>query len=200
MLQKVLKEATHAKHSQLETLMHVDNIMNGTLTLEWYQLILTINYKVHQILETLLFAALRPSIATAIDIPKRLKLPALIKDMEEAGLPVSVSLTTPLFDKMNDAYILGALYVLEGATLGGHVIHNRLMQNSNLMPLHFGYHYYGVYGDDLMPQWKLFCNVLNQQPIKNTDFAIKGASDMFDQYITIHNNLAAASCSPYTSN
>ena len=51
MLQKVLKEATNAKHTQLEALMHVDKIMYGTLTPEEYRQILTINYKVHQVIE-----------------------------------------------------------------------------------------------------------------------------------------------------
>ena len=51
MLQKVLKEATNTKHTQLEALMHVDKIMYGTLTPEEYRQILTINYKVHQVIE-----------------------------------------------------------------------------------------------------------------------------------------------------
>lgn len=183
MLQKVLKEATQIKHAQLETLMHVDKIINGTLNPQHYRQILTINYKVHQLLEAPLFAALSRPMANAIYLPQRLKLPALQKDMEEAGLSVENFFTTPLFDNMSDAYIMGALYVLEGATLGGNVIHKRLKENRNLMPLKLGYHYYGVYGESLIPHWKLFCEVLNQQTAEHNEMAINGANYVFDQYI-----------------
>ena len=201
MLQKVLKEATTAKHNQLEALMHVDKIMYGTLTLDDYRQILTINYKVHQVLEAPLFLALSPTVATAIHLTKRHKLPALIKDMEEAGVAVTTDfITSLLFDKRNDAYTLGALYVLEGATLGGHVINKRLRQNSYLQSLNMGYHYYGLYGEGLMQQWQLFCDVINQQPVENTEMAIRGANDVFDEYIAVYNNLVAANYWPSVSN
>jgi heme oxygenase len=192
MLQKVLKEATNAKHTQLEALMHVDKIMHGTLTPEEYRQILTINYKVHQVLEAPLFHRLNPAVAAVLQLAKRHKLPALIKDMEEAGVPFTNDfITSLLFNNSNDAYNLGAMYVLEGATLGGHVINKRLRQNSYLQSLNLGYHYYGLYGEGLMQQWQLFCDVLNQLPVENTEMAIKGANDVFDQYIEVHNNLVA---------
>ncbi len=201
MLQKVLKEDTNAKHTQLEALMHVHKIMYGTLTPEEYWQILTINYKVHQVLEAPLFHALSPAVATALHLTKRLKLPSLIKDMEEAGVPVTNDfITSLLFDNTNDAYNLGAMYVLEGATLGGHVINKRLRQNSYLQSLNLGYHYYGLYGDGLMQQWQLFCDVINQLPGEDTEMAIRGANDVFDQYIAIYNNLVAVNFWPSVSN
>ena len=197
MLQKVLKEATNAKHTQLEALMNVDKIMNCTLTPEEYRQILTINFKVHQVVEAPIFLALSPAVAAAIHLTKRHKLPALTKDMEEAGVAVTTDfITSLLFDKGNDAYTLGALYVLEGATLGGHVINKRLRQNRYLQFLNMGYHYYGLYGEGLMQQWQLFCDVINQQPVENTEMAIRGANDVFDHYIAVYNNLVAANYSP----
>lgn len=201
MLQKVLKEATNARHTQLEALMHVKKIMNGTLTPNEYRQILTINYKVHQVVEAPLFLALSPAVADAIHLTKRLKLPALVKDMEEAAVPVTFDFTTSLlFDKRNDAYNLGALYVMEGATLGGHVINKKLRQNNHLQSLNLGYHYYGLYGEGLMQQWQLFCDVINQQPVENTEMAIRGANDVFDQYIAVYNNLIEANYCPFVSN
>lgn len=178
MLQEKLKEATKENHDILEQLMFVQQIMNGTLTLPQYKQILYTNYIVHQQLEDHLANGLSAELAAAIDTPNRHKLAALKADMEELNMPIPEATETAI-SFYNEPEILGALYVLEGATLGGNVIVKRLKVNPALNNLNLGFHYYQVYGENLIPYWKQFVEVLNNQPEDNDDAAIAGAKKMF---------------------
>jgi heme oxygenase len=180
MLQQVLKEATKTNHDELETLMFVNEIMSGTLSLHQYQQILTTNYIVHKAFEDFLFENLSMDLAQQLDISYRHKLAALRADMQELNinLPEDNILEDVIFEK-DDASILGALYVMEGATLGGSVIVKKLQTNPQLNNLGLNFNYYGAYGDQLMPRWKTFCEVLNQQPESDYQKALLGARKMF---------------------
>src|ERR1700761_4707836 len=132
MLHEALKQATKPNHDQLEQLMFVNEIMNGSLTLQQYRQILVTNYLVHKTFEDYLFDNLSPEIAGRLQIENRKKLAALEADLDELGLePPELEHTTPQIEK-TDAAILGAMYVLEGATLGGNVIVKRLKVNPQL--------------------------------------------------------------------
>jgi heme oxygenase len=98
--------------------------------------------------------------------------------MDELNLPEPENDDEDIsFDK-NDAELLGAMYVLEGATLGGSVIVKRLKTNPNFEGLNLNY--YQIYGEQLIPMWKKFCEVLNQQPETSFDDAVNGAKKMFN--------------------
>lgn len=187
MLQERLKKDTRPDHETLEEAMFVHSIMNGSLSLEQYKQLLTTNYCIQDAFEAFLFSALSPQVANELQSARRRKLPALQMDWQELEMGVApageISLTGPeagwagLFDK--DPSVLGALYVLEGATLGGHVIVKKLATNPNLNHLNLGFHYYQVYGGDLVPNWKLFCEVLNHQPETAYPMMLAGARRMF---------------------
>jgi heme oxygenase len=169
MLHETLKQATRANHDQLEQLMYVNDIMSGTLTAAQYKQILITNYLVHKAFESGLFSSLSGGIAQQLDLPRREKLTALQKDIAELAEDITFGPT--------DAEILGAMYVLEGATLGGSVIVKRLKTNPQLS--HLTFNYYQVYGDQLIPMWKQFCAVLDEQPESNSEGAVTGAKKMF---------------------
>jgi heme oxygenase len=177
MLQETLKQATSPDHDQLEQLMYVGNIMAGTLTIEQYKQILITNYIVHKNFEHTLFSALSPELAQELNLPHREKLAALKKDMDELNIPETENDTEEITFHKNDAELLGAMYVLEGATLGGSVIVKRLKANPNFEGLNFNY--YQVYSNQLIPMWKRFCEVLNQQPESTFNDAVAGAKKMF---------------------
>lgn len=181
MLQETLKEATKGNHDELEQLMFVGQIMGGTLSLSQYKHILLTNYLVHQVVETDLYEALSPALAAQLDLAMRLKLPALTADMEEMKLftPVSQDVLPKFNFEKSDAAILGAMYVLEGATLGGNVIVKRLKNNPEISGANPGFHYYQVYNDQLIPNWKKFCEVLNQQPEHTFNASVESAQAMF---------------------
>lgn len=182
MLQELLKEATKAHHDELEQLMFVNQIMDGSLSLAQYQKLLVTNYLSHANFEEYIFSNLSPALKEELALTDRVKLPALLKDVEELLIeipefPANVNLTPMAAD---DASLLGAMYVMEGATLGGHVIVKRLLVNPNLQTLDLQYHYYQAYGPNLINNWKAFVQVLNTRVApEDYDKAIKAANDMF---------------------
>jgi heme oxygenase len=187
MLQDKLKSATKDNHDTLEELMYVHQIMDGTLSLFHYKQILTTNYLVHKHFEHQLTNGLCPKLSIELDIEHRQKLAALERDLQELAMVVRDNEPDIKFrlDK-TDACALGALYVLEGATLGGNVIVKRLKVNANLMNLNLGFHYYQVYGENLINNWKNFVNVLNRQPENTQDASITSARRMFDYIAATH--------------
>lgn len=182
MLQELLKEATRPHHDRLEQLMFVNQIMDGSLSAQQYQKLLITNYLSHLYFEDYIFSHLSPHLRNELNIDERVKLPALLKDVEELliAIPQMPGDADIIPVANDDASLLGAMYVLEGATLGGHVIVKRLLVNPNLQPLDLQYHYYQAYGPDLITNWKQFCQVLNTRVApEDYDKAVKSAGDMF---------------------
>lgn len=179
MLHETLKQATKNNHDELEKLMFVNDIMSGTLSLPHYKQILTTNYLVHKAFEDYLFDNLSVKTAEQLNINNRRKLPALLADMKALQMDIpSPNDDEFSFDK-NDSSLLGALYVLEGATLGGSVIVKRLKTNPELSALNLDFNYYQVYGNELIPYWKTFCAVLDQQSEDGYEAAVDSAKKMF---------------------
>lgn len=191
MLQEQLKEATKAHHDQLEQLMFVNQIMDGALTPAQYQKLLVTNYLSHAYFEDYIFNNLSTDLQQQLALTDRVKLPFLLKDVEELLIPIPEIPTNVKLNPIpaDDASLLGALYVMEGATLGGHVIVKRLLVNPNLAPLDLHFHYYQAYGPSLINKWKDFVQVLNTY-VAPDDYhkAIKSASDMFDNMRVLAEN------------
>jgi len=182
MLQEILKSATAANHNELESLMFVNEIMNKTLTLQQYKTLLATNYIVHATLEIHLHESLDDDLKQKLDIGKRNKLAALEQDLLEMGMKKEeldvMGLDFLRLQDAGNAVSLGAMYVLEGATLGGHVIHKKLKANPAFENL--GLHYYSVYDKNLMPNWLTFVNVLNTSvPASDYTLATESAVNMF---------------------
>ncbi|WP_231459564.1 MULTISPECIES: biliverdin-producing heme oxygenase [unclassified Pedobacter] len=189
MIANLLRNQTGDKHQQLESLMFVNDIMNKTLSIENYKKLLTINYIIHQKLEHSLANMLDDSIASQLDMKNRLKLESLQKDLTYWNIdvltlpPLNFELYLPA---PNNAEVLGALYVLEGATLGGNVIKKHILANSNFEGKEAGLNYYGVYGDDLSAKWKTFVAVLNET-VQEQDYdrTINSANKTFENLIKL---------------
>ena len=180
MLQEKLKENTRPLHDQLEQLMFVDEIMQRTLTIDQYKKILLTNYIIHLNYEKLLHENLSKRIADQLDIGQRNKLPALALDLEEIGLTNDNIPSIQILPITTEAFALGALYVLEGSTLGGSMIYKQLLLNPRFNSS-LGLHYYNFYGKELMPKWKQFVAVLNNLPLTQHQEAISGANWMFEE-------------------
>lgn len=163
MLQDRLKLATKENHDELEELMFVNEIMNKTLSLEQYKTLLATNYIIHSAIESKLHESLDEETKKLLTIEYRNKVDALRKDLAEIGI-VKDELDEMNFDFLQNenydhASALGAMYVLEGATLGGHVIYKKLRATPAFETLNLNY--YTVYAQQLMPNWLVFVNVLN---------------------------------------
>ncbi|WP_421943648.1 biliverdin-producing heme oxygenase [Pedobacter sp.] len=189
MIANLLRTQTAEKHQQLESLMFVNDIMNNTLSVDDYKKLLTINYIIHQKLENKLANMLDNEIAEQLQMKNRLKLESLEKDLsyweiDALSLP---ALNFELFvPEKNNAEVLGALYVLEGATLGGNVIKKHILANNNFTGKEEGLNYYGVYGDELGANWKTFVFVLNNT-VKEADYekTVNSANETFENLIKL---------------
>lgn len=181
MLQEILKSATKVHHDELESLMFVNEIMNKTLTLEQYKTLLATNYIVHSAIESKLHNALDVTLKTTLDIENRHKLEALEQDLLEIGMKKEElnALNFDFPDIKDNATSLGAMYVLEGATLGGNVIQKKLRATPAFKNL--GLNYYTVYAQNLMPNWLAFVKVLNTS-VPETEYpkAEDSAVNMFE--------------------
>ncbi|MDN3581644.1 biliverdin-producing heme oxygenase [Mucilaginibacter flavus] len=186
MLHETLKQATKHQHDQLEQLMFVGQIIDGSLTIDEYKKILTTNYLTHARTEELLHNSLSTELQEKLDIKNRAKLEALKKDLEEAKITVPpIEPETDFLDLDSDAAILGSLYVMEGATLGGNVIVKRLKTNLHLAPYNLNFYYYQVYGDKLIDNWKQFVAVLNTAAESEYDAAVDSANAMFEHIASL---------------
>jgi len=182
MLQEILKAATKDHHDELESLMFVNEIMNKTLSLQQYKTLLATNYIIHSALESQLHDSLDQDLKDQLDIENRNKLAVLEQDLSDMGMDKNeldaIDLSFLHLDYTGNAAALGAMYVLEGATLGGHVINKKLKANPAFEDLVL--HYYGVYDKNLMPNWLTFVKVLNTSiPAADYNVARDSAVKMF---------------------
>ncbi|MCU0448689.1 MAG: biliverdin-producing heme oxygenase [Bernardetiaceae bacterium] len=159
MLAQRLKTETRPQHDQVEKIAHSAKIMAGSLSLAEYRELLAAQYWLHLAIEPQMEAALGPELATALAWPQRQKLGWLRADLAACApgvLTAPVPQVAQTFQLANVAQAWGALYVLEGSTLGGAVIRRHLAQNPQLAGQVTEFHFYGGYGPLTGERWKQF--------------------------------------------
>lgn len=153
---QMLRAATSVQHRALEArlpLTHVD-LDHGT-----YAKIIEAYYGFHMPLQRRIEGFLAPQ---AFDL-ERHKLAALLKDLRALGcsdrqiqaLPLCTAL--PALD--SHAQLLGIMYVMEGATLGGQVL-RRIIAARLAIDADNGGEFLDVYGRDTGRLWKAFLKQL----------------------------------------
>lgn len=159
MILKHLKEATGSRHAALESrLPLLDTDMSKARYLQFLQLF----WGYYEPLETQL-QALPYWNAISFDYTGRNKTPQLRQDLCALGeTPESIQSLARcqhLPTLANQGQLLGCLYVIEGATLGGQIITRHLKSNLGLTPLTGGAFFDG-YGAQTGDRWKAFCAML----------------------------------------
>ena len=95
-----------------------------------------------------------------LELPRRRKTRALERDLQRAGVAADAIQRLPSMPTAapsGRAALLGMLYVAEGSTLGGRVIHKECRRRG-LDPA--GLSFFDVYGADTGLLWRRFCVVL----------------------------------------
>jgi heme oxygenase (biliverdin-IX-beta and delta-forming) len=189
-LQEKLKAHTQSLHNELEQQMFVNQIMQKTINIEQYKQLASCNYLVHLYNEDEIFDKLSVEIADKIGVDKRRKLQSLSFDVDEVGLKKQQleQINITKLALKNEYAALGAMYVLEGATLGGSVIIKQLRLNPNF-PETFNFSYYGIYGKELIPNWQEFLSHLNALPADSHDDVLTGAEQMFNEILNVAERL-----------
>ncbi|WP_069658105.1 biliverdin-producing heme oxygenase [Arcticibacter eurypsychrophilus] len=117
------------------------------------------------------------------DYADRRKTAALVNDLNqlETALP-SLASNDDLPEINNHLQALGALYVIEGSTLGGKFISKMVRQQIDL-PIVTGLSFFDGYGSNTDSMWQLFKQFMDQ-PLKANEEAmvIQSANDTFAKF------------------
>jgi heme oxygenase (biliverdin-IX-beta and delta-forming) len=192
MIMTKLKEATREQHEHLE---EVVGVMEAAFNREDYGRLLTKFYKFYSSLEPRFDAAgLR---VHGYDLDARRKVPSIESDLKSLGIFDKIAgsagtwLDVP--DVASPAEAFGALYVIEGATLGGQIITRHLKQNLGVT-FENGGSFFNSYGDRVGPMWKDFCAVTRDFAERHggEDRIIESARKTFDSFARCFGQSSAA--------
>ncbi len=87
----------------------------------------------------------------------------------------------PALSPLSMAHVLGAMYVMEGSTLGGQIIARHIESQFSLAP-GVGDAYFRGYGDRTGSMWREFQTVLQQVPDESSESVIEAARALFADF------------------
>jgi heme oxygenase len=176
-----LKQATAELHEKVESAFQLQRPLNDRAS---YSHALAKLRNVHACIEGCLKEI--DWTDASIEISARMKKSAWIdSDLETLGHPRPPPTVQPraLISSSLGAG-LGALYVIEGATLGGRVIYSRANRELSVDPENGGRFFYG-YGPTTLEMWSRFLHALNGFEADSTigDEAAESATQTFRLFV-----------------
>lgn len=182
MLSDELKEKTQANHQLLEKRLVAQ--MRSIQSEQDYTALIAFFYSYFGGLEKAIEQHLDQTRFT--DYHTRRKAELLANDLNELGTASPLLATGNQLPVINNhQQALGALYVIEGSTLGGQIIGKMIAKQLPALGNH-GLSFFNGYGDDTMPMWERFKLVINQPENLPGDEMIMAANETFlkfSQYI-----------------
>jgi heme oxygenase (biliverdin-IX-beta and delta-forming) len=158
-LRQRLQMETRTFHDQMEQSSLFKKISLKQITYDEYRLLLTNFYRFIVPCEAII-----TSLPCKAVIEQREKKGLLEEDLEALGVVESTYLTLPRCSHLprlsQPEEVLGYLYVMEGATLGGQVITRLLQKQLPITTDHGGKFFFG-YGKRTKEMWNNFCVILN---------------------------------------
>ena len=157
-LVQVVKSETAYLHQQVEEILVPK--LRSIESINDYAVILQMFYGYFQPVGELIYQYITPAILP--DVEKRRTTRLIIEDLKEIGVPTSslvLCQSLPFIHNIPSAF--GALYVLEGSTLGGKVI-ARMMEKNSAIP-DTALQFFSGYKEETGPMWMNFVQVLNSQ-------------------------------------
>lgn len=156
-----LKEATRPYHDRLESQLPLNN---PELSSEYYREILEDFYGLYVPLEDAFLKQATDSLYE--QVLSRRKVPWLIEDLTHLGLTShdirSLALCLDLPRITTEAELLGSLYVVEGATLGGQVVSEWWSRSRGSGSLKCN-RFFQSYGKDVARKWQSFLELLPER-------------------------------------
>ena len=154
-----LKEETKELHNEVEQHTLARHIMDHTIDLEMYRLLLWQNY--------IAYAVTEKEIAQHIKEYRGEKHLRLKKDLHRLNISQEIPAEVPIFECRNKAEAYGATYVVEGSALGGMLLARNLEKCDELksIPEH---HFFN--GDkNSLQEWKNFKESLSAQSFSEAE-------------------------------
>jgi heme oxygenase (biliverdin-IX-beta and delta-forming) len=150
-----LKQSTRIHHNRAS---HSLDILRVHLSIEEYRDILQKLWGFYEPLEALI-ANEREWPLSILNFDHRKKTPLLEHDLHVLDAPSFLPICTQLPELADFSQVLGCLYVLEGATLGGQIISRHIQKKWGLDQT-TGCSYFCSYGAETDNMWNAFCHVL----------------------------------------
>jgi heme oxygenase len=175
----LLKQATRSAHDRIERALP---LLDRSLTGERYLRVLQSLYGFYAPLEPLCEVEAGPT-AAVLELKTRRKAPLLADDLAILGHAHSEiqalpsCRTLPMVTEPSQA--IGVLYVLEGATLGGQIISQRLRESLAITAANGG-SFFACYGDGRREMWRRFAAHVDGAPNLDVDTAIAAAIETFE--------------------
>lgn len=170
---QAVKQKTADAHAETEAVLVPK--LNAIQSIEDYTAILQSFYGFFHPVEQTIQQFITPSILP--DITKRRTSDLIVKDLAVLGVDKELTLCTALPQIASVSQAFGALYVLEGSTLGGKVIARMLAKNKAVTIPVDALQFFNGYGEETGPMWTTFVSVLNQQ--ENEEEIVKAANETF---------------------
>ena len=172
-----LKTSTALQHRRLEQIV---GILEPGLNVTSYGVLLVSFYAFYAVIEPKIFEHDEWK-SLEFDPQPRRKLALLSSDLAALGLPLPLP-CPELAQLKNFSQVLGAMYVLEGATLGGQVIGRHLQHHLGLR-VENGAAFFGSYGERVGPMWLEFRAFLSAQALDDQieNEIVSGALEMFER-------------------
>lgn len=163
-VRRLLRNGTHAEHVRLNQHPLLAGLTRSGYALATYRVVLTAYFHFYRALEAAIDQALAAGLSRFTYAPRR-KLPWLASDLAYFGIDpesegLSSSILQPALALTDEGRLLGALYTIEGSSLGGQVISRHLAAHHALSPDKGARFFYG-YGDQTMPLWQQFDSFIN---------------------------------------
>jgi heme oxygenase len=159
MLAHQLKEETKRAHADLEKQL-ITHIRRVNSTGGYVQL-LAMLYGYYKAVEE----RLQPFLAAAHfpDHERRRKASHIIDDMQQFNGDVAEPVLCPDVPAIDSyAKAIGALYVIEGSTLGGKIIAGMIAKQLNRTEEKGGFSFFNCYGNDTQAMWSSFKQALDR--------------------------------------
>lgn len=174
MLLEELKRKTRAQHDHLEARIQIENHLKNLAS---YRALLERWYGWYAPWEALAAKSSSPRIANFLC--SRWKTPLLMEDLRLLNGSTAVPLAR-IAAPSSEAGWIGAIYVVEGSTLGGQIIARRVKERLRL-DRERGCAFFSSYGDELGPKWREFGDFASQVvPATETDAAVAAAKQTFE--------------------
>ncbi|MCJ8155504.1 biliverdin-producing heme oxygenase [Chryseobacterium sp. SSA4.19] len=178
-----LKQHTAEYHDAAEQLFNSAKIFNKTFTLEDYKKIISTNYVMLLHAEANIFSSLHDNFSEKLQLNARKKLALIEKDMADLALNNRTAFHALEFANENEA--LGAMYVIEGSTLGGNVIAKQLSKTDGFDNITFNF--FGCYHENTGPMWKDFKEVLDTEVSEeNYNEVLAGAKKLYTFLLNVN--------------
>lgn len=177
-----LKQRTAHQHQQTED--GVD-LMRDDFSLKEYQNLLIRFYAFYKPFEARMQSAIEEK-AIAFDYTARLNMPRLQNDLQSLGMTKEEIAAIEPFDSLptleSPEKIFGALYVVEGSTLGGQVIARHLKEKFGLDETS-GIAFFSGYGKETGKMWNAFREKISgfAETTDNHEEIVKSANATFEK-------------------